>query len=299
VLPSKEGDFSQWRVRWQSAVLTAPGAVNVEYWPPTPPDQIESVIAATFETNDALRAWRRSEMNAALVAEAETMVQGGIVAQLAGQATSEYMARSTTTEVIITDIKPGKEALYREWFDRIQKAQEGFAGYLGSFVQPPHQKERGWTTVLRFDTAEHLEGWLSSDVRQQLLREGEDLIIGFHAQRVDTSFPGWTPVDAKTGDAPNMWRTACLVLMVLYPVIMLELKFLSPLTHPLPPALGTFIGNSLSVVLTTWPLMQLVIFIFPFWLFPKSYPRWLVIVSPLIILAVYAIEIAAFWHLLS
>ena len=35
----------------------------------------------------------------------------------------------------------------------------------------------------------------------------------FEAQRVDTSFPGWVPADPATGQPPNMWKTAALVLL--------------------------------------------------------------------------------------
>ena len=61
-----------------------------------------------------------------------------------------------------------------------------------------------------------------------MVKESEDLVQGFHAQRVDTSFPGWVRNDPTTGKPPNMWKTACLVLLTLFPVVMLELRFLNP-----------------------------------------------------------------------
>jgi uncharacterized protein len=226
------------------------------------------------------------------------MAEGGFVVQLAGQAAHEFDESTSTAEMIITAIKPGMETRYHAWADRIQKAQEMFPGYRGSFTQPPQPKEPGWTTVFRFDTTEHLDAWLNSEQRVALLREGEDLILGFHQQRVDTSFPGWTPVDPATGKSPNMWKTAALVLLTLFPIVMLELRFLSPVLHGLNPALSTFIGNAISVALTTWPLMTLAIWAFPAWLFPENQPRWRVVTSPLLIVACYLIEIVIFWHVL-
>ena len=111
--------------------------------------------------------------------------------QLVGQAAVEYSVRHGVTMVMVTDIKPGMEAAYRAWADRIQKLQATFPGYIGSFVQPPQHRETGWTTVLRFDSAEHLDGWLKSEARAAMVKESEALVQGFHAQRVDTSFPGW------------------------------------------------------------------------------------------------------------
>ena len=64
------------------------------------------------------------------------------------------------------------------------------------------------------------------------------------------------------------------------------------------PALRTFIGNALSVALTTWPLMPLAIWAFHAWLFPEHRPRWLVTIMPVVLVLCYLIEIAVFWHLL-
>jgi antibiotic biosynthesis monooxygenase (ABM) superfamily enzyme len=297
VVPGKEADFAQWHARWQAAMLQAPGAESFEYLPPTL-EQIEAVAVARFASVDEMRAWRDSESNKSLIHEGESFVAGGLLMQLAGAAAMDYHTKNSATEVIISQIKPGAEEAYRAFADRIQKVQEAFPGYLGSFVQPPHQKETGWTTVLRFDSVEHLDAWMSSPQRAALLKESEDLIQGFQAQRIDTSFPGWVPRDPVTGKPPSIWKTACLVLLTLFPVVMLELKFLNPRLHDLPPALGTFIGNAISVMLTTYPLMPLAIRAFRPWLFPEDQPRNLVLAMPLILVCCYALEIALLWRLL-
>ena len=221
-----------------------------------------------------------------------------MVMQLAGQAAVDYSVKHGVTMVIVTAVKPGREAAYRAWAERIQKIQGKFPGYIGSFVQPPQQKETGWTTVLRFDSAANLDRWLNSKERAAVLKEGEDMIEGFHAQRVDTSFPGWVPTDPTTGKPPNMWKTACLILLTVYPVIMLELRFLNPQLPDLNPAVRTFIGNALSVALTTWPLMPTAIWAFHAWLYPERQPRWLVTIMPIVLVLCYALEIALLWTLL-
>ena len=87
------------------------------------------------------------------------------------------------------------------------------------------------------------------------------------------------------------------MLLGLFPVVMLELKFLMPHLRGLG-ALGTFIGNAISVAVTTWPLMPVAIKVFHGWLFPESAPRWVVAWSPVLLLACYAIELLIFWRLL-
>ncbi len=298
IIPGSERAFAQWQVRWQTAVLASAGAMSVEFWPPAPPDQLEAVVIARFASVDALRQWRRGDSNRALIDEAAPLVEGGLMMQLVGQAAVDYAVKHGVTMVMVTDIKPGKEAAYRAWVDRIQKAQAAFPGYVGSFVQPPQHNETGWTTVLRFDSKANLEGWLKSEARAALVKESEELVQGFHAQRIDTSFPGWVPTDPATGKPPNKWKTACLILLTLFPLVMLEIRFLNPHLQSLNPAVGTFIGNALTVALTTWPLMPLAIWAFHAWLFPENQPRWLVTTMPIVLVLCYLIEIAVLWHLL-
>lgn len=297
ILPGRDKAFGQWQVSWQTAALAA-GALSVEFWPPAPPDQLESVALARFPSLDALQKWRRGDTHRQLIEQVAPMVEGGLVMQLVGQAAVEYSVRHGVTMVMVTDIKPAKEAAYRAWADRIQKLQATFPGYVGSFVQPPQHSETGWTTVLRFDSAANLERWVKSDARAAMVKESEPLVQGFHAQRVDTSFPGWVPNDPVTGKPPNRWKTACLILLTLFPVVMLELRFLNPHLRELNPAVGTFIGNVISVGLTTWPLIPLAIYGFHAWLFPENRPRWLVTMMPIVLVLCYALEIGLLWHLL-
>jgi antibiotic biosynthesis monooxygenase (ABM) superfamily enzyme len=293
-----DADFAQWQVRWQTAVLAAQGAMSVEFWPPAPPDQLESVAIARFASLQALQTFRRDDRNRDLVGEAAPLVEAGLVMQLVGQAAVDYSVKHGVTMVMVTNIKPGKEAAYRAWADRIQKLQATFPGYVGSFVQPPQFHETGWTTVLRFDSTPNLERWLKSDARAAMVKESEELVEGFHAQRVDTSFPGWVANDPATGKPPSIWKTASLVLLTLFPVVMLELKYLNPHLEALNPALRTFIGNALSVALTTWPLMPIAIWAFHAWLFPEKQPRWLVRTLPIALVLCYLVELAVLWHLL-
>ena len=296
VKPGSEAAFGQWQASWQTAALAA-GAESVEFWPPAPPDQLEWVAIARFPSLSSLQNWRRGEENRKLVEQVMPVAEGGVVMQLAGQAAVDYSVKHGVTMVVVTEIKPRREADYRAWAERIQKLQAKFPGYIGSFVQPPQQKETGWTAVLRFDSAANLDRWLKSKERAAILKEGEDMIQGFRLQRVDTSFPGWVPNDPSTGKAPNRWKTAALILLTLFPVIMLELRFLNPPLADLNPAVRTFIGNALSVAVTTWPLIPLAVWGFHAWLYPENQPRWLVTIMPIVLVLCYAIEIALLWTL--
>ncbi|HKE37936.1 MAG TPA: antibiotic biosynthesis monooxygenase [Candidatus Baltobacteraceae bacterium] len=293
-----ENGFARWSQSVQAAVLAHPGTVSCEFWPPAPPDQDEWVAILRFDSVDSQRAWRGSETFRRLLEDVEPFVEGDRVVTLSGGAATELVVHGSATEFIVTVVKPGKEAEFRDWAARIDDLESTFSGYRGSYIQPSESGDNVWTTLVRFDSVENLNAWLQSPQRKKVLKEGEGLVERFLAHRVDTSFPGWVPPDPVTGKPPNMWKTASLVLLVLFPVVMLELKFLMPHLHSLDPALATFVGNAISVLLTTWPLMPLAIWLFRAYLFPEKQPKWLVAASPALLAACYAIELAIFWRLL-
>ena len=130
VRPGREADFAKWQGRWQSALLASLDALSAELWPPAPPDQQEMVGLARFASIDALRQWRRGEVNRKLVDEVAPLVEGGLVMQLVGKSAVEYSVAHGATMIMATEIKPGKEAAYRVWADRIQKLQATFPAAL-------------------------------------------------------------------------------------------------------------------------------------------------------------------------
>jgi uncharacterized protein len=294
VSPGNETAFTQWQSRWQHAVLDAPGALSCDLLPAAPPDQEESIALVRFATTDALRGWRASPIHTSLVAEVAAFVEGGSITQLAGAAAAEYYVQRAATELIVTKVKPGKEAEFRAWSDRIEKEQNAFPGFSGAFVHAPQTADDAWTTVLRFDTTENLEAWLHSPQRLELVKEASALTNDLVVQRFDASFPGWAPNNPVTGAPPNPWRTAALVLLVLLPVVMLEVVFLDPQIKHLNRALWALIDVVLGVALTTWPLMPIAVAIFKKWIFPDNLRQSLAYGA--ILFGIFILEMAASWN---
>ena len=90
-----------------------------------------------------------------------------------------------------------------------------------------------------------------------------------------------------------------IVLLVLFPIVMLEIKFLSPLTSGLNPSLATFIGNAISVSLVSWPMIPIAIWFLEWWLSPQEDKRLqATLVGTGVVLLLYLLEIALLWRLL-
>jgi antibiotic biosynthesis monooxygenase (ABM) superfamily enzyme len=67
---------------------------------------------------------------------------------------------------------------------------------------------------------------------------------------------------------PPKWKQTMMVLLVLFPLIMLEFQYLYPLLTRINTTLRTFLGNVLTVILIAWPCMPLAIYFFKWWLLP-------------------------------
>ncbi len=290
-----ENEFAAWQAKALTRAAGFEGFVNSEMTPASAESSFWMVMLR-FRAVGNLDGWRKSETWRTLLGEAQGFIadKSSIEIEI-----KEDGADAGVVEVIVTKVKPGKESAYRQWETKIQQAQSKFPGYRGSYVQPPIAGELGWTTLMRFDSAEQLEGWLKSSQRAALLRDVEPLIDYAHLQRMETSFPGWFPTDPKTGQGPPNWKAAMLVLLGLFPIVMLESRFLSPHLASLNFSPALFIGNVISVALTTWGTMPLSIKALNWWLFPRpDAPKSVHWKGAFLIFALYALSVAIFWRLM-
>ncbi len=274
------------------------GFLSSEIVPPAATDPSWKLIQR-FRDPQQLAACKNLEARHKLLSELSSSLgierQAIIEEELTGSATN-----GTVATAIVTLVKPGMETVYRQWESKIQSAQAKRSGYQGSYVQPPTDgTNHQWMTLLRFDSPEALDSWFGCDERKQLLQEANQFVSHTEFQKVSTSFPGWFPTDPKTGQPPPNWKTALLVLMGLYPIVMLEIRFLMPLMHgTVPAAPANFIGNLISIALTTWVTVPLSIKAFKFWLFPAEDDGGANLKGSLIVIAALAGEIGVLWNLL-
>jgi antibiotic biosynthesis monooxygenase (ABM) superfamily enzyme len=199
------------------------------------------------------------------------------------------------SEVITTYVKRGREREYQEWATRIHEAERQFPGYCGGFMQPPAGGQRCWTTLVRFERPEELDAWLESDTRRNLLREHDEIVESWEAHRVPSAFAGWFAGASPDAPAPPVWKQSMLVILVLFPIVVLERRFLNPLLAGLNWPLAIFIGNVVSVALLAWPFMPLVIGRMTWWLAPRNARSARTdVAGAALICALYGLEIMIF-----
>jgi antibiotic biosynthesis monooxygenase (ABM) superfamily enzyme len=296
VRAGKHAEFAAWKARYDTVIGKFPGYVSSDMMPATNGSN-EWKILINFRSADDLGAWQQCTQRAEIIAAGARLCEGDKFAEIAQGDEPSVQPAGDVTEVIFSRIKPGMEDAYREWATRIEAAQARYPGYRGMFLQPPEEKGGMWTTIIRFKSAPQLEAWMNASERKSLLQESKAFIEHEQLTRLATAFPGWVPVDPITGKGPPDWKTALLVLLGLFPIVVIELRFLNPLLRGLNSSLATFIGNAISVAGTSFITMPLFVRVFGWWLFlDKKSPKWRTSAGVVILGLLCAGEVALFWH---
>ena len=296
VQPGREADYLRWQTQINDQCRGFPGFVALEVVPPVHGVQDDYVVIFRFDSIPHLDAWLGSDTRRALLAQSHSLFASDarqhVVAERGAPAGASGM-------VVSTRVKPGQEQEYKAWQNRIDAEAARFPGFLGNEIFPPIAGvQEEWVVVIRFDSAQHLQGWLSSDVRRRLLDEAARLWDEARVESFSGAFPGWFGAgSARPGPSglPSDWKQAMIVLLMLYPTVMILGLVLSPRLTALPFAVSMFIGNMASVALLTWLLMPPANRAFGFWLTPAGARGRLVELGGIgIILAGYALAIAIF-----
>jgi antibiotic biosynthesis monooxygenase (ABM) superfamily enzyme len=293
IRPGSEDQFAAWKARHDAAIAAFPGFSSSDIMPPGDHDDTWTMLL-NFDSREHLAAWQQSSQRAAILAELAPLSIGGTLGEvMQPESPGGQQPGTTVTQVIFSRIKPGMEDRYREWAARMQQAQARYPGYRGTYLQPPAPGGNHWITMLRFGSTEQLNAWLAAPERAAMLEEARGFIENEELLRLATSFPGWVRIDPETGKGPPNWKTALLVLLGLYPIVVVELVFLNPRLAFLPPAVGTFVGNVLSVAATTFVTMPYFVRAFDSWLFAETRrDSRATVVGLAILAAIFAAEIA-------
>lgn len=293
------GEHINWLARLMMVGVGSGNVLSAEIIPSSTPDENVWTLVQRFHDERLISEWKGNSDRQKLLDEIAPKIERNEIV-LTDATSSTFGTVGSVAVAIVTNVKSGLESTYLEFEKQFQSAQAKRRGYRGVYIQPPTTKTPGvWTTLIRFDSPDALDEWFVSDERKQLLALSDPVVSSTDYQTVAGSFPGWFPAQETGGKGPPNWKTAMLVLLGLYPIVMLEIRFLNPALHDVNSAVANFIGNSISVALTTWVTMPLAIKLFTPWLFPKKdTPAWVNPASFALVVIIFALEIALLWRLL-
>ncbi|MGI9124347.1 MAG: antibiotic biosynthesis monooxygenase [Mycobacterium sp.] len=240
VRPGREQDYRAWEQKICDAASHYPGYRGAEVKPPND-IQPDWVIVYRFDSVPNLRNWLNSATRQSLLDEAADLFDGPGTVQVLSQGGA--ITDPLVTVVVSNHVADDQEEAFLDWRKTMAEAEGHFPGFRGSEVfRPIKGVQDEWTTIYRFDTAEHLNAWLISDERQKLLASAK--FGEYKLRTIDESFGNWFAFEGSGAAPPSNFKTSFAVWFGLYPTVVLLTLLTAPLNMPF--WLGMLVGNLVS-----------------------------------------------------
>lgn len=243
ILPGMEREYKAWQEDVNAAAARYAGYIGAEISPPTP-HQPDWVVVYRFDSLAHLQAWINSATRQRFLDIGSKYFDGPGTQQVVSGGTQP--TDPLVTVVVTHRVHPNQVDDFLDWQRHLSQEESRFEGFRGAeLFRPIEGLQREWTALYRFDNAEHLDAWLTSAKRQELLAEGKKF-NDFELRTIDNSFGSWFAFEGNGKEAPppSETKTAIAVWVGLYPTVVLLTLALSPLKMPL--WLGLLVGNLLS-----------------------------------------------------
>lgn len=257
------GAFVEWVDRLRA---TAPGATDVQV-SVLGEQNLDWGVAARFADEGALHRWLDSPARRDLLADGR---RRGILCATGDLLIGEDDGVPPGVGVFRHHVVPGRDAEFVAAEAKLAEASARFSGFEGCCTFAP-VGGRDSLSVLRFRTERQLTTWLASPERVEALKALR-LSLSREFSLVSSTTAFGTTVrteNGRTAITPR-WKTAMLILLVLYPTVMLLSRFFGPvLNHAgAPPWLAMWLSQVVSVAALQWALMPWAGRRFRLWLDP-------------------------------
>lgn len=248
-----EEAFETWQKDLNCAAADYPGFLAAEVNAPTAV-QPDWVVVYRFDSIAHVQAWINS------ATRQEYLNRG--VPYFDGPATQQVISGGSqpvdplVTMVVTHRVHPDDVEDFLAWQERLHAAEAAFEGFRGSeLFRPVEGLQDEWTALYRFDHAAHLDAWLTSSARRELLAAGARF-ADFELHTIDSSFGNWFAFDdhGRPAPPPSNLKSAIAVWVGLYPTVVLLTLAMSPLKMPL--WLGLLVGNLLSSLVMSFVTMR-------------------------------------------
>src|SRR3984893_16217580 len=298
VRPESADAFARWQGETSTVISSFPGFIEQRLMPPNPPLQVDWVILQRFASLEDAKRWLGSSERQSRIEGATPMLVGRDDVHIVRDDASAART-APVSAVMSTRVKPGMEAEYLKWEQKIAAAQSKAAGLQGYRFEPPVPGvQEDFVAILRFDSEANMQAWLDSPERKKLIEEAAPLTEEFHTRMARTGFEQWFRDESGAPSSASVWKMDMIVLLLLYPIVFLwgvvvgTPLLANKLNMPFPIAL--FVGNIFSVGMTGF-MVPWVANRMGWWLNPTRNVVRANLLGAGLICAIYAACVLVFW----
>ena len=174
------------------------------------------------------------------------------------------------TVVVSRRVRPGCEAAYETWLQRLLDSVRDWPGYLGTTVQRPGPgAPREYTSVFRFATLAHLQAFEQSGLRRDALLAVAPLVEADARWTQLSGFELWFA--APTGTIvpqPSRARMALLMTVVVYVLVLSLGAVVGRILGDVPFPVRLLVTIVIEVALMTWVIMPRLTRALARWIYP-------------------------------
>lgn len=187
-------------------------------------------------------------------------------------ASSPLTSDAGATAVITHRIRGDAHADYEAWLNEIAPRCKASPGHLDwHIVRPIPGITETYTIILRFDTTEHLNDWMQSAERTQLIKKVEPLFVGADNFYLSSGLDFWFMPSGARAKVPVRWKQYLLTWSAIYPLALGVPFVLSPVLRaagvPASPPLTTLAVTAVVVFLMVYVVMPRYTRLVQRWLF--------------------------------
>ncbi|MEM7166480.1 MAG: antibiotic biosynthesis monooxygenase [Planctomycetota bacterium] len=180
---------------------------------------------------------------------------------------------SPVATMFARQVRPGYETEYEEWLAGISEAASRFHGSQGTTILKPTGVREEYIAISQFENSDCLEAWLCSDQRRDWLEKLNTIALDHEEVKALTGMERWfTLPNRAVSQPPARYKTAILVFVGLYPLLLVINALLAPVTDPWPRAVQILLSLSISIPVMVWVVLPWLTRLSFGWLYP-SYRR--------------------------
>lgn len=125
------------------------------------------------------------------------------------------------TAVITHRVRDGQQEGYDAWLNEIGPLCRSYRGHLDlQIIRPIPGLTATYTVIIRFDTREHLQGWMSSQDRKRLIDQVRPLLVQDDDFFIRSGLDFWFTPEGARAKVPVRWKQFLVTWSAIFPLVL-------------------------------------------------------------------------------